>query len=153
MYCIKKCVLGSFPNLAEENLRVTSPCTKGYNCFAWAAGYTNKWWCPFRHWPHDIPKEVTIDALIAVFCKERYARCVDESLEKGFEKIVIYAQKKDGELIPTHAARQLHNGWWTSKLGAEYDIEHRNIDDLMGDDYGEPVIFMKRPVNHRALTE
>ena len=44
----------------------------------------------------------------------------DGPLQDGYEKIAIYAL--DGE--PTHAARQLDTGRWTSKLGKHEDIEH-----------------------------
>ena len=69
--------------------------------------------------------------------------CSDSSLEAGYEKIAIYV--KDG--IPTHAARQLGDGRWTSKLGKYEDIEHDSLDALNGDGYGEygrVALFMSR---------
>ncbi|KYC37161.1 hypothetical protein WA1_46890 [Scytonema hofmannii PCC 7110] len=46
-----------------------------------------------------------------------YTRCNSFELESGFQKIAIYT-KPSGELdgVPTHVARQLPNGRWTSKL-------------------------------------
>ena len=34
--------------------------------------------------------------------------------------------------VPTHAARQLANGWWTSKLGPSFDIEHIDLNAIAG---------------------
>lgn len=45
---------------------------------------------------------------------------------------------------PTHAARQLENGKWTSKLGQLEDIEHE-LDGLVGDKYGIVVTILRRP--------
>ncbi|MCG8587287.1 MAG: hypothetical protein MI757_21490 [Pirellulales bacterium] len=47
----------------------------------------------------------------------------------------------------THAARQLPDGRWTSKLGKAEDIEHDSANDVAGGLYGEVVEFMKRPVS------
>jgi len=42
-----------------------------------------------------------------------------------------------------HAARQLPEGRWTSKLGELEDIEHA-LHDLTGTVYGSVVLVMKR---------
>jgi hypothetical protein len=44
----------------------------------------------------------------------------------------------------THAARQLPDGTWTSKLGKDVDIEHDYPDDVAGGVYGEVVVLMQR---------
>ena len=41
-------------------------------------------------------------------------------------------------------ARQLDNGWWTSKLGGLEDIEHEKVEGVSGACYGEIVCFMCR---------
>lgn len=46
--------------------------------------------------------------------------------------------------MPTHAARQLHSGAWTSKLGNAEDIEHE-LHALEGEIYGTVVVIMNRP--------
>ncbi len=43
-------------------------------------------------------------------------------------------------------ARQLPNGDWTSKLGAEEDIVHRELRALEGDLYGTVAQVMARPL-------
>lgn len=75
---------------------------------------------------------------------------MDMSLEPGFEKIAIYAKNVAGKFEPKHAARQLDNGCWTSKLGQADDIEHLTADCITGgstagSDYGQVVRIMKRP--------
>jgi len=62
------------------------------------------------------------------------------SIEDGWEKIAIFADEQ-GE--PLHAARQLPSGRWTSKLGADVDIEH-DLAALEGDLYGKVACFLKR---------
>jgi len=49
-------------------------------------------------------------------------------------------------MMYTHAARQLPDGKWTSKLGQLEDITHGTTDVIEGGDYGEVVQFMKRPI-------
>jgi hypothetical protein len=55
-----------------------------------------------------------MSAFIQAYKSLGYELCDNSELEAGFEKIAIYATS-DGE--PTHAARQLSVGLWTSKLG------------------------------------
>ena len=72
-----------------------------------------------------------------------YESCDDGALEVGQEKVAIYARDDR----PQHAARQLANGRWTSKLGDYEDIEHDTPEELEGDgryEYGRIVVFMRR---------
>lgn len=136
-----------FPKLNAGNHRVTSPPTDQYNCIAWAAGAADKWWWPIgdpnlTHWPVGVPKEETITAFLAAFATFGYSKCDTAELESDFEKVALFAGP-DG--IPTHVARQLPSGNWTSKLGALEDIEHA-LTDLEGTEYGTVVGFLKRPV-------
>ena len=47
----------ALPGLAGTNYRVTSPADDGYNCIAWAATETDRWWWPdpfgAGYWPED----------------------------------------------------------------------------------------------------
>jgi hypothetical protein len=65
--------------------------------------------------------------------------------EDDVEKIAI---DTDGAK-PTHAARQLADGTWTSKLGQAEDICHQTLDALAGGLYGNVAQIMSRQV--RAL--
>lgn len=96
----------------------------------------------YGYWPNGIDRRETIEAFIAAYQTVEFERCDDGTLEAGFEKIVIYALKG----IPTHAARQLADGKWTSKLGPFEDITHLTLECLKGPLYGEPHTYMKRPI-------
>jgi len=141
-------VTNPFPNLQAGNHHVTSPPDKLYNCFAWAARYTDRWLDPDRpagYWPAGIPLRLTLNTLTAVYAQHGYVRCDSPDHEAGYEKIAIYT---DGRGIPTHAARQLPNGRWTSKLGENIDIEHDTLDVLDGPTpaYGGAARYLRRPV-------
>ena len=73
-----------------------------------------------------------------------YEKGNDFGSEIGIEKVAIFA---DEDLLPTHAARQLEDGTWTSKLGEEEDIMHVRLDHVSGRIYGLPVLVMRRPRN------
>lgn len=138
-----------FPGLIESGYAITSPSTPNYNCLAWAAKETNAWWWPdpqyLYYWPPDVPRTETLEAFIKAYGKLGYAPCSDANYEGGFEKVAIYAGS-NGK--PTHAARQLGNGHWTSKLGTLEDIEHATLDSLFGTSYGNVVVILKRPKNN-----
>ncbi len=112
-----------------------------------AAGDTKNWWWPGpnikkEYWPPGVLRQVTLAAFQEAFASIGYVVCEGEELEAGFEKVAVFADLQ-GE--PTHAARQLANGRWTSKLGKAEDIEHK-LHDLMGTTYGKVVLILKRPV-------
>jgi hypothetical protein len=136
-----------FPRLENFRYEITSAATRSYNCLAWAAAETNRRWEPdgmnINYWPEAVPREVTVEAFIAAYRTIGYEPCRTPELELGFEKIALYT---DADRIPTHAARQLRNGNWTSKLGDHEDIEHPDLECLHGPCYGEIFTFMKRPI-------
>lgn len=137
-----------FPFLNKNNHIVTSSPAENYNCIAWAAADDEHWWWPCEideqldriFWPQSVPREETLEAFSAAFETLGYQKCDDGSLEEEYEKIVVFAKGN----VPKHAARQLENGWWTSKLGPSEDIAHRELNNVSGDLYGHPVIFMRR---------
>jgi hypothetical protein len=135
-----------FPNLQEKGYDVTSPETPFYNCIAWAAGDTKRWWWPDPndqyYWPSGVPRNETLQAFIFLFESLGYSVCEASEHEKGFEKIAIYVDYSKGK--PTHAARQVAPGRWTSKLGSSADIEH-DISGVSGAQYGSIAVIMKRP--------
>jgi hypothetical protein len=124
-----------------------------YNCIAWAMGRKDSPWWPSTltgyHWPRNLPREdvgqETLPNFINAFKRLRYKvlRQKNYSLQNGFEKVAIYAK---GRQNPTHAARQLPSGVWTSKIGDEEDIEHVSPTVLEGREYGMVAVVMKRPV-------
>jgi hypothetical protein len=132
-----------FPGLAESPFEVTSEPDPNYNCIAWAAGDTEHFWWPGLgpgcFWPPSVPRATTRVAFVRAFQKIGYRPCTGPEPEDGFEKIALY--ELDGS--PTHAAKLLANGRWSSKLGRFHDISH-SLDGLNGQQYGEPVLFMRR---------
>ncbi len=133
------------PNLSE--FKVTSERSEEYNCFAWALGDDSRWIDPTADYAQrmaSMSNDSPIDSVVELFRAAGYELCDDGMLEAEHEKIAIYV--KDGE--PTHAARQLGDGQWTSKLGKYEDIEHDSLDALNGDGFGEyggVALFMVRP--------
>lgn len=143
----------AFPHLAKDDHEETSPQDHSYNCIAFAAGDTKRWWEPVQlrpggllppgpkpHWPIGVPRVSTIEAYVAAYQTEGYKVCDVGELEEGFEKVAIYQL---GER-PTHAARQLPNVHWTSKLGKAEDIRHATLHALEDSEYGSPAVFMRR---------
>lgn len=136
-------LLSVFPHLAADGYRVTSTETITYNCIAWAASRDDRWWWPHEdaYWPPGVPVEETVAAFQAAYATLGYLPCSTGVFEVLYEKIAVYAT---GTGKPTHAARQLDNGKWTSKLGQGVDIEHATPDAVGGRAYGGPVLFLKR---------
>jgi hypothetical protein len=139
-----------FPNLRRDDYRVTSDEDWIYNCIAHAADKSNAFWWPTKeevegvYWPKDVPREKTLEAFIAAYATEHYAPCEGPEYEEGHEKVVIYT---DAAGIPTHAAKLLAPGTWTSKLGEWEDIQHKSLEAVSGPDYGEPKAYLKRKVD------
>lgn len=134
-----------FPGLQSLPFRVTSPADHKYNCIAWAANESSDWWWPTGDarpivWPPAVACELTLDAFTAAFLTLGYAGGADESFEPGMEKVALFA---DPSGTPTHAARQLASGRWTSKLGQAEDIEHE-LRALEGEIYGAVALILKR---------
>ena len=130
---------GAFPGLATDGYVVASPKTHAYNCVAWAAEDASRWWEPGIYWPGPLGDDLA--ALAGLFAALGYAPCEGDELEAGHEKVALYADDQ-GEW--THAARQVPDGWWTSKLGPDEDILHRTPQALVGDLYGQVQAIMKR---------
>jgi hypothetical protein len=137
-----------FPGLRGSGYQVTSPRADRYNCIAWAADDVSNWWWPDEpnqpdssFWPPGVPRAHTLDAFCEAFATLGYAVCDDEQPEVGYEKVALFSV--NGE--PTHAARLLTSGRWTSKLGPMEDIEH-GLPDLEGDVYGTVTVLLKRAV-------
>ena len=134
-----------FPGLAATGYQETSPATPEYNCIAWAAATEEDWWWPDAfgeyYWPSGVPRVETIEAFITAYSLLGYTPCETADLEHEYEKIALYI---DPQGIPTHAARQLPSGKWTSKLGQMEDIEHNTLDGLNGSIYGKVGQILKR---------
>lgn len=130
--------LWGLPRIDDSNSRQTSPATATYNCIAWAMGDTSKWWWPEGrdgcYWPPGAPLEPTLEAFRVAFSLAGFELCASFDPLSDLEIVVLYAKDES----PTHAARSLPSGKWTSKLGRGIDIEHVDLEALAGGTYGEP---------------
>jgi hypothetical protein len=132
-----------WPQLTDRDFAETSPATDSHNCFAWSVGNTDRWWWPsdFSYWPRGAPREVTLDAFAQAYASLGFEPCSDNNFEQGFEKVAIYADEFGR---PKHAALQLPDGYWTSKLGSDVDITHHNLTCLEGGLYGRVALVLRR---------
>ncbi len=90
-----------FPALATDGYVVVSPETTAYNCIAWAAGESHRWWEPGICWliqPGD-----DLATLIGLLASLGYAPCDGDRLEVGCQR----GGYADNFGNCTHAARQL----------------------------------------------
>lgn len=140
-----------FPSLAPpavgpaNHVRTSDP-SDNYNCIAHAYGIDHHpMWpgepAPFW-WPGHIPDDRAVPSFVALFEDVGYELCPAADQEPGYEKVAIFATPSG----PTHAARQLPSGKWTSKLGNAADIEHEALGDIDGDLYGTAIRFLRRPL-------
>jgi hypothetical protein len=126
----------AFPHLGRE-FEVLAPATRAYNCIAWTLGLRNRWVNPAR----------SLAGMDSLYAQAGYRRVsgLNFTLMAGCEKIVVYAGRTaNGDWGPTHGARQLADGSWTSKLGSLPLIRHLHPDDLDGSSYGVPVAMYVR---------
>jgi hypothetical protein len=144
---------GAYPLLYLSGYEVASRETidfryPRYNCIAFAADDQTLWWWPDHHgdgfWPKGAKREVTREAFIQAYGTIGYAVCDNGEVEAGYDKIALY--EKNG--VPTHAAKQLEDGWWKSKLGEWEDIKHKTVEAVQTFRgiglYGEVAFYMKR---------
>lgn len=134
----------TFPNLRASGYRITGPATNRYNCIAWTAGEQDAWWqgnLADAYWPEGISGDGTVQSLIALFQSLGYQPGASAEFEQDCDKVAIYAKGTEY----THAARQLADGGWTSKLGQSVQIEHATLDALTGETYGAVAEILKRP--------
>jgi hypothetical protein len=155
-----------FPKLVSAGYEKTSDATADYNCIAWAAHDSHRWWWPGpdTYWPGWAKREPTVASFAQAFRRLGYRKCSHSRLEIGYEKIVLYAMHSSGIPIPEkmvidhfenwepkHMARQLSDGTWTSKAGSREDFTHFTLDaiECFGSQtaqYGLPIFYMRRLV-------
>jgi hypothetical protein len=151
-----------FPKLVAAGYEETSKKTCSYNCIAWAAHDTHRWWWPHpdAYWPAWIKQKVTVDCFVRTFRWFGYRECNNSRREFAFDKVALYAVHTSGvpmvppttleelrDWHPKHMARQMPDGAWTSKAGTEEDITHYTLDAVERygpNPYGCPVLYMKR---------
>lgn len=105
-----------------------------------------RWWWPTTrspaYWPAGCALLPSTDSFVAAFETLGFGLCSNGNHDASLEKIVFYVGY-DGNV--THAARQLPDGEWTSKLGRLEDIRHVTP-DVLRRPYGIPLVYMARSV-------
>jgi hypothetical protein len=137
-----------FPNLSNVASKKTSEKTDRYNCIAWAFKDNRRHWWPNKrrsYWPVQTLGLSVADAFDKWFETDGWEQCAESDHEPGYEKVALYGVQGQ----PTHAARQLDNGLWTSKLGPDIDLTH-SLHDLIGPAYGVPMRFFRKPITTNA---
>jgi hypothetical protein len=135
---------GIFPDLSRADFRIIAPASVEYNSFAAAAGDRKRWWEPDQfgmyYWPSKVMRAHSQRAFIEAYTAIGYEECVHSAREIGLEKIAFYGEPGSG---PRHAAYQLSNGLWVSKLGRMEEIAHP-LKTIEGDAFGQAILFMQR---------
>lgn len=86
--------------------------------------------------------EDELSSFVIAVAEFGYAVCPTGDLQEDAEKIALYGFVDNVD----HAARQLPDGRWTSKLGIYGDdIEHDTADAVSGGVYGRVVAYFSRP--------
>jgi len=149
---IKAHILKIFPKLAQdEHFEITSEASDNYNCIAWAYNITDRWMWPntehsrfldgIDYWPSDEILNSDVSHFIKAFELLGYRVCENCKFDPKYRKIALYVKSNSTKC--THAARELENGLWTSKLGKEVDIQHGTPYTIENDIYGKAYCFMK----------
>lgn len=142
----------AFRSMVEAGYKVTSLESTDYNCVAHAArDQTLKWDCPGfpvpgYYWPPGAMEGDHPEALASAFAAIGYERCQGGELEVGYEKVALYVDSS-GEW--QHAALQLPNGKWSSKLGHWEDVMHASPHCFGDSIYGNVIYFMRRAIENK----
>ncbi|MGH6871898.1 MAG: DUF7689 domain-containing protein [Rhizomicrobium sp.] len=153
-------LMRDFSYLFEVGFVITSYPDKNYNCIAWAADITDKWFDSSKEgkWPNDFKGPEFTD-LIDAYEDLGFKKCNDGSYVEGLQKIAIYAKQGLNTfgfktVFWTHAAKQLDADTWSSKIGKSFDIQHKTAHDLEvgkgnnSDVYGKVYVFMSRELKN-----
>lgn len=150
---IRRAIISAFPKLGQDaNFKVTSKEDHTYNCIAWAYNYSDRWMWPntgktrfidgVDYWPSKELMEPSIQNFIDAFRLKGYEVCDGYQHEDGYQKVALYALPNSN--MCTHAARELRNGFWTSKLGEWQDIQHGDPTTIENNNYGNVRCILKR---------
>ena len=143
-------LIEAFPNLSGEDFEILAQPSRRYNCIPYAAVDTTQLWWPngISYWPPWATVDNKIESLKELFAGLEYEQCQYSNAESGYQKVALYEIQGKFQ----HAALQMPNRPWRSKMGQGPVIEHRSPESLSGEKYGHPVVYMRRGVNETRLT-
>jgi len=132
-----------FPALSDVTSKKTSEADQCYNCIAWAFSDNQRHWWPQKRsfWPFDYRGKTVKEAFNELFTSDGWQETSDSYYAPAFQKLALY--ELNG--VPTHAARLLPSGLWTSKLGQNIDLAH-HLNDLEGPTYGAVSAIYRKPI-------
>ena len=138
----RQALIEIFPKLSSEDFEIVDEPTRQYNCIAYAAGDTSQWWWPngIDYWPPWVSLNNRMESLKEALAGLGYEPCDDGNVEDEYQKVALYGSQERFE----HAAVQMPNGRWRSKMGQGPVIEHRGPESLSGGPYGTPKIYMRK---------
>ena len=115
--------IDEFPNLYGEGFEFIDQPSERYNCIAFTAEDTSKWWWPdgINYWPPWATLDIKMEGLMEALAGLGYEQCDDSNPDDGYQKVALY--EVQGEF--QHAAIQTPTGRWRSKMGRGPVIEHR----------------------------
>ena len=93
-------------------------------------------------WPGMSTGQGDIGTFIEAFRTAGFDLCDETDIDEGYEKVALYCDPNSEEC--THAARQLENGLWSSKLGSSNDIQHSTPYSIQGRLYGNVACVLRR---------
>ncbi|HEY1397017.1 DUF7689 domain-containing protein [Roseateles sp.] len=134
-----------FHRAVVGDLEITSDRDPKYNCIAWAMGEDERYWWPDQdgYWPDGVERSVTVQAFIEAFATKGFVPCAGPDPIAGKEIVALYTLNGS----PTHAAFLHHSGKWASKLGAQWDIHHKDLPCIGGNTgarYGDATHYFQR---------
>ena len=137
-------LITAFPKLSDEDFEIVEPASERYNCIAYAAGDTTRRWWPneIDYWPSWATRDNRMESLMEAFAGLGYEQCANSNIEDGYQRVALYGFQGRFE----HAAVQMPNGRWRSKMGRGPVIEHLSLESLSGGPYGDVTAYMRRVV-------
>ena len=135
-------LVATFPNLAAENFEIVGEPSRLYNCIAYAVGDTSRWWWPdgINYWPSWATLTTRMESLKELFVGLGYEEYDGNDAEGGYRSVALYEVQGDMK----HAALQMPDGRWRSKMGQGPVIEHDTSESLSHGIYGRPTTYMRR---------
>ena len=88
-----------------------------------------------------------MESLEELFAQPEYEQCNDRSPEDGYQKVALYEIQGRFQ----HAALQMPNGRWSSKMGQGPLIEHLNPESLSGGMYGDATAYMRKALKPNLM--
>jgi hypothetical protein len=139
-----------FPDLHNVASKQTSDFDLDYNCIAHAFLDDQKPWWPTGlpvagfdrygyYWPIASDNRSHMRAFLDWFSHDGWTETKSDKFAPHMLRVALYAKAAQ----PTHAARQIGQGVWTSKLGQGLDLSHK-LEELNGPNYGAPIALFEK---------